>query len=238
MSLLVLRRDLNVSAARHMVIIDNRAHYQLSYDTRSFETGKNRSSRCKSGTNHFVSNVDHRHNICVTEQQLVLLIVKRLPRVERALSGYCILSFDIEESDDTERTWTYDILGLKTYSSNPEFISFNISIEILAYRSATGSELDYQLLPFSVPRMHFLTFINGYYKDNAMNDYEKCSNLPVFQGKLTKFVKNKYELHECQYSEDGFPSHLLPGYYRLIFLGHGRCEVKIIFEVQVISKYV
>uniref|UniRef100_A0A1A9WYY2 Uncharacterized protein n=1 Tax=Glossina brevipalpis TaxID=37001 RepID=A0A1A9WYY2_9MUSC len=139
-------------------------------------------------------------------------ITTRLSRVERALSGYCILNFDIEEGDDTE-------------------------FQMISYRSSTGSELDYQLLPYAVPPTHFLKFINGYYKDVVMKTFEKCSNMPIFQGKLTKFVKNKYEFEECQIPVDGLPNHMLPGYYRLITFIHGKAEVTIVVEVEISSKY-
>uniref|UniRef100_A0A1A9WC55 MD-2-related lipid-recognition domain-containing protein n=1 Tax=Glossina brevipalpis TaxID=37001 RepID=A0A1A9WC55_9MUSC len=137
--------------------------------------------------------------------------VKHLTRTELAIQGYADINYDIGSDDDT--------------------------IEIIAYRSSTGSESDYQLLPYGVPRQPLMTFINDLYKSLLMESLATCSNLPVFEDKLTGPLEQKrYELNDCQFSEEAFPNHLQEGFYRLNAQFKGQIEWSVVINVEVIKK--
>uniref|UniRef100_A0A1A9VSG6 Uncharacterized protein n=1 Tax=Glossina austeni TaxID=7395 RepID=A0A1A9VSG6_GLOAU len=110
-------------------------------------------------------------------------------------------------------------------------------IEVLAYRSATGSESDYQQLPYSVPRQNIIAFLNGLYKDLIMKSFSECSNMPVFTDKFPGPVeKKRYELDNCSFSDESFPNHLPEGFYRLVAQIEGDVQWSVIVNVQVMKK--
>uniref|UniRef100_A0A1A9Z4T5 MD-2-related lipid-recognition domain-containing protein n=1 Tax=Glossina pallidipes TaxID=7398 RepID=A0A1A9Z4T5_GLOPL len=140
------------------------------------------------------------------------LKVKHLTRTELALTGFAELNYDLAEDDDN-------------------------TIEVLAYRSATGSESDYQLLPYSVKRQNVIVFLNGLYKDLIMKSLSECSNLPFFTDKFTGPIeKKRYELDNCIFSDESFPNHLPEGFYRLVGQFDGEVQWSVIINVQVMKK--
>uniref|UniRef100_A0A1B0BFR7 MD-2-related lipid-recognition domain-containing protein n=1 Tax=Glossina palpalis gambiensis TaxID=67801 RepID=A0A1B0BFR7_9MUSC len=138
--------------------------------------------------------------------------VKHLTRTDLALTGFAELNYDIAEGDGN-------------------------TIEVLASRSSTGSESDYQLLPYSVPRQSIIKFLNELYKDMIMNSLSECSNLPVFTDKFAGPVeKKRYELDNCSFSDEAFPNHLPEGFYRIKAQIEGEVQWSVVVNVQVMKK--
>ncbi|XP_016957975.2 uncharacterized protein LOC108029978 [Drosophila biarmipes] len=142
------------------------------------------------------------------------------------------------------RKWDYEPISVVGISSNDSLVSFDIQIirigrgeygvsgtavwnydttdettmEAVAYRSSTGAESDYKLLPFSVPKQSFNDYINSYYKEVIMKNLAHCSNLPQFKGKFQPpWPKKTYWAEKCVFKCDGLPDIILPGLYKVVF---------------------
>lgn len=95
-------------------------------------------------------------------------------------------------------------------------------MEASAYRSSSGDESDYKLLPWAIPKQPFYEYLNTYYKDVIVKNLGHCSNLPQFEGKFQPpWPKNTYNINKCQVDGEGLPEIAPPGYYKIIFLTYG-----------------
>ncbi|XP_073828438.1 uncharacterized protein [Musca autumnalis] len=160
-----------------------------------------------------------------------------------------------------QKTWTYEVKSLKTYSADESILKFDITIErvsrgvyaisgsftlnvdvyedhpfyieAVAYRSYNGVN-DYRILPFKMPRQHIITAFNTFYKDMLMDSVSECSNLPVFEHKLEPPLrKGVYTLEKCQFNQDGFPNHMAEGFYKTEVFGNGYVDWKLTVVTQV-----
>lgn len=98
----------------------------------------------------------------------------------------------------------------------------HFQVEASAYRSSSGDESDYKLLPWTIPKQPFFEYLNTYYKDVLVKNLGHCSNLPQFEGKFQPpWPKDKYIINKCQVDGDGLPEIAPPGFYKVIFLTYG-----------------
>ncbi|XP_075156198.1 uncharacterized protein LOC142229524 [Haematobia irritans] len=160
------------------------------------------------------------------------------------------------------QSWTYEMKSVETKTSNPDLVDFynvhvvrvnrgiyalagyifyNVDVaegdtnqvEVKAYRSENGIK-EYKKIPFSVPRQHFYAFMNKFYKDAAMETLSKCSDLPVFEDKMTPPMEKKnFTMDNCIFSQEGLPQYLQEGFYKVDIIGYGDVEWLIQFTVEV-----
>ncbi|KAH8308998.1 hypothetical protein KR059_004928, partial [Drosophila kikkawai] len=150
------------------------------------------------------------------------------------------------------RKWDYEPLSIDTYSSDESKLKFvakvervargefaiggtidfkytpdsntmvSYCVEASAYRSSSGDESDYKLLPWSIPKQPFYEYLNTYYKDVIIKNLGHCTNLPQFQGKFQPpFPQGTYKLIKCKSDGDGLPEIAPPGFYKIIFTKSG-----------------
>ncbi|XP_017044439.1 uncharacterized protein LOC108090335 [Drosophila ficusphila] len=155
----------------------------------------------------------------------------------------CLL-FLLFNGCEAARKWEYEPLSLDTFSSDPKLIKIDAQIvrmgradfgltgtaewnydttdetmvEVIAFRSSSGDESDYKMLPWAVPKQPFYDYLNTYYKDMFMKDFVSCSNLPQFEDKFEPpWLKQKYYAEKCIINGEGLPDMVPLGYYKLIF---------------------
>jgi len=91
-------------------------------------------------------------------------------------------------------------------------------VEAVVYRSNSGDESDYKLLPWAIPKQTFYDYLNSYYKDVIMKNFAPCSNVPQFKGKFQPpWPKRTYIGDKCVFEAEGFPDIVPPGFYKIIF---------------------
>ncbi|XP_017044438.1 uncharacterized protein LOC108090333 isoform X2 [Drosophila ficusphila] len=156
---------------------------------------------------------------------------------------FCLL-FLLFSGCEAARKWEYELLSLEVFSSNPKLMKIEAkvvrmgrseiglsatldlnydvtdetTIEVIAYRSNSGDEGDYKMLPWAAPKQPYYEYLNTYYKDFVMKDFASCSNLPQFKDKFQPPVqKKKYYAEKCMVIGEGLPDIVPPGYYKLIF---------------------
>ncbi|XP_017087070.3 uncharacterized protein [Drosophila bipectinata] len=151
------------------------------------------------------------------------------------------------------RKWDYEPISIETTSSDDSQLDFvakiermgrgefgmtgyvdwkydadeNTMVEASAYRSSSGDESDYKLLPWSIPKQPFFEYLNTYYKDVVVKNLGHCSNIPQFEGKFQPpWPKDKFIITKCQVDGDGLPEIAPPGYYKVIFTTYGPDQPK------------
>ncbi|XP_016957849.1 uncharacterized protein LOC108029870 [Drosophila biarmipes] len=142
------------------------------------------------------------------------------------------------------RKWDYNPISIAGVTSNSSLISFDLKIvrisrgeygisgtvewnydttdetmvEAIVYRSYSGSESDYSLLPFSIPKQTFYGYLNTYYKNVIMKNFGPCINVPQFEDKfIPPWPRRTYIIDKCVFSGDGLPEIVLPGFYKIVF---------------------
>nr|XP_016940560.1 uncharacterized protein LOC108017901 [Drosophila suzukii] len=95
-------------------------------------------------------------------------------------------------------------------------------VEASAYRSNSGDESDYKLLPWAIPKQKFYDYVDTYYKDVIIKNLGHCSNLPQFKGKFQPpWPQNTYKFDKCKIDGDGLPDVAPPGFYKILFTQFG-----------------
>ncbi|XP_068144291.1 uncharacterized protein [Drosophila tropicalis] len=144
----------------------------------------------------------------------------------------------------SKRQWEYELLSIDTFTSDEsklkidfrvvrmgrgEFgfsgeIAFNYDadettmVEGKGYRSTTGGESDYKVLPFDVPEQPYTEFLDKHYKNLIINNLAECSNLPQYEGDFVPpWPKDTYIFDKCIPKADGYPDFALEGYYKMVF---------------------
>ncbi|KAH8348350.1 hypothetical protein KR084_006648 [Drosophila pseudotakahashii] len=148
-----------------------------------------------------------------------------------------------------QRKWDYEPLSITSETSDESLINFELNIvrigrgeygisanvewnydttdetmvEAIAYRSSSGEEADYKVLPWSIPKQPFYEYLNTYYKDVIMKNFAPCSNIPVFEDKFEPpWPKKTYIGDKCVIDGDGLPEIVPPGFYKILFKGFGQ----------------
>ncbi|ALC42392.1 CG18538, partial [Drosophila busckii] len=98
-----------------------------------------------------------------------------------------------------------------------------LQVEAVGYRSNTGDEADYKLLPWAVPKQTFPEFLGKYYEHMALANVGHCSNLPAVEN-MTPWPQNAYKFDKCIYTGDGLPDIAPEGFYKVIFTFTGEVD--------------
>ncbi|XP_064543537.1 uncharacterized protein LOC135432023 [Drosophila montana] len=96
-------------------------------------------------------------------------------------------------------------------------------VEATAYRSYSGSEDDYKVLPFRVPKQTFKQFAQTHYKEIAYKNLKECSNIPEPEN-VYPWPKGTYHFDNCTVTGDGMPEVVPVGYYKLVFTISGQVD--------------
>ncbi|XP_043645337.1 uncharacterized protein LOC122614753 [Drosophila teissieri] len=124
-------------------------------------------------------------------------LIKLEPHIVRMGRGEYGLSARVE--------WNYDVTE-------------ETMVDAIVYRSSTGDESDYKLLPYSVPKQSFYDYLNTFYKDVVMKNFASCSNVPQFEGDFQPpWPKQTYIGDKCTVAGDGLPDMVPQGFYKIIF---------------------
>ncbi|XP_064543804.1 uncharacterized protein LOC135432196 [Drosophila montana] len=91
-----------------------------------------------------------------------------------------------------------------------------IMVEGTGYRSSSGAEDDYKLLPYHIPKQTFKQFADNHYKKIVYKNLKHCSNIPEPEN-VYPWPKGTYIFKRCIATGDGFPELLLEGYYKINF---------------------
>ncbi|XP_030558274.1 uncharacterized protein LOC115760860 [Drosophila novamexicana] len=108
-------------------------------------------------------------------------------------------------------------------------------VEVTAYRSSTGSEDDYKLLPWSIPKQTFKKFADSHYKDIVFANLEHCSNIPNPEN-VYPWPKGTAIFDRCTATGDGMPEIAPEGYYKIIFTISGEVEAGFTTIVKLTTK--
>ncbi|XP_070140834.1 uncharacterized protein [Drosophila kikkawai] len=168
----------------------------------------------------------------------------------RCLLARVFLGVLLMHSCEAARKWDYEPMSLSSTTTDPSKIliktkidrigrgEFAISatamfnyttteetmVECLVYRSSSGAEADYKLLPWAIPRQTFHEHLNTYYKEVTMRVFKKCSNFPYFEGDFQPpFPKMNYVAEKCALGDDDrLPEICPPGFYKIVFKCFGK----------------
>ncbi|XP_017044433.1 uncharacterized protein LOC108090330 [Drosophila ficusphila] len=162
-----------------------------------------------------------------------------------------------------KRKWDYEPLKIDPYSSDESklkmtakvdrvgrndfgvsaTIDFNYDVddttmvEAVAYRSTSGDESDYKLIPLGIAKQPFLEFMNSHYKDVVIPNLSGCSNLVTFEDKFEPpWPKKVYTLDTCVADSDGFPDMVPEGYYKINFTIMSPVDWGFILVVKISTK--
>lgn len=161
--------------------------------------------------------------------------------------------YSIMEVCSDNKMWTYEVLDVKTGTSDPNIIDIDFKterksrgvysvsgymefkidaddsliVEGILYRSSNGANLeDYKKVPLSIDNETLTVTMNKYYKEFVMESLKDCAeNFPYFEEFEPPLTKRYIKLNKCLVSTDPLPSHMSNGYYRLLIKLHGPVEV-------------
>ncbi|XP_064543238.1 uncharacterized protein LOC135431834 [Drosophila montana] len=108
-------------------------------------------------------------------------------------------------------------------------------VEATAYRSSSGAEDDYKILPWSIPKQTFKSFADSHYKDIVYKNLKQCSNIPEPEN-VYPWPKGTYKFDRCTATGDGMPEIAPEGYYKVIFTISGEVETGFTTIVRLFTK--
>ncbi|XP_017867667.1 PREDICTED: uncharacterized protein LOC108616757 [Drosophila arizonae] len=138
----------------------------------------------------------------------VISEVVRVSRYEYAISGNLTVTEDLDETT---------------------------MIEAICYRSKSGAEDDYSILPFSIPNQPLEDFTKSYYKDILYKSLKHCSNVPPPE-EAYPWPKGVVTFDMCSATGEGLPEYLPEGYYKIIFNLRGGVEIAYTGIVKLTTK--
>ncbi|XP_075169381.1 uncharacterized protein LOC142241490 [Haematobia irritans] len=162
------------------------------------------------------------------------------------------------------KNWSYDILSIHVEFDDPDVVNASLKETRVArgvylangffdikqdmtddcelgmdiFFSPTGLNSTYTRTAFTILRNTLSNVLNMYYKPIAMESMAECSdNSPyiedVFRPPLTKRL---ITYKNCTVSTENMPSHMKPGYYRVIFNYYKQCPGICVIDVLVSSE--
>ncbi|XP_030246918.1 uncharacterized protein LOC108652710 [Drosophila navojoa] len=134
------------------------------------------------------------------------------------------------------RVGRYDY-AISANLTNTEDVDETTMIEALCYRSKSGAEDDYTILPFSIPNQPFKDFAKTYYKDIAYQSLKHCSNAPTPE-EAYPWPKGVVTFNMCSATGEGLPEYLPEGYYKIIFKIGGRVEMVYTAIIKLTTKMI
>ncbi|EDV55052.1 uncharacterized protein LOC6547072 [Drosophila erecta] len=180
-----------------------------------------------------------------------------------SIGGVLILL--IVDQCNGKRKWDYEPLSIETYSTDESMLKIeakvdrvgrgeyaisaniefkytpdeNTMVQASAYRSSSGEENDYKIIPLSIPKQPYSEFMNNHYKDVVIPNLGGCSNLIKFEDKFVPpWPQNTYVLDKCVANSDGFPDIVPEGYYKVNFTMMNPVDWGFILIVKISTKLV
>ncbi|XP_030558038.1 uncharacterized protein LOC115760710 [Drosophila novamexicana] len=135
--------------------------------------------------------------------------IERIGRREYAYTGKMVVNYDMDDATMVEAT---------------------------IYRSYSGNEDDYKLLPFDIPKQTFKSIVESYYKDIIYKNLEHCSNLAKPENAYP-WPKGTYIFDKCTVTGDGLPEVLPEGYYKVNFEISGPVEAGLTVIAKLTTGY-
>ncbi|XP_017867665.1 PREDICTED: uncharacterized protein LOC108616754 [Drosophila arizonae] len=183
--------------------------------------------------------------------------------LKRSLLSLSIVWILLWLPDDSagKRNWDYEPLSTLTESSNEDmikleakvervgrdeyaisadlFVNFDMDettmVESYGYRSSSGNEEDYKLLPWSIPKQTFEKFVEEYYEKIIFKNLHQCSNIPETKDAYP-WPKGTYTFDKCIVSGEGMPEIAPEGYYKVMFEVTGQYDLRFTAIVKVTTK--
>lgn len=162
-----------------------------------------------------------------------------------------------------KKTWTYDIIDVKTGSSNHDLLDIDMKVERISrgsygvtgfvdikedaddrvivegllFRSSNGANIEeYKKMPMQIANETLTFTMNKFYKQYVMDSLSKCSpDAPVFEEFVVPLEKRNIRINKCVISTESLPSHMSDGYYRLLFKIYGPLEAFVDFYFKIES---
>ncbi|ALC42391.1 CG34028, partial [Drosophila busckii] len=104
------------------------------------------------------------------------------------------------------------------------------------YRSNTGNEEDYTLMPWSVPKQTYEEYTKSFYESIVHKNLAHCSNLPTPDKAYPIPKGTVYKFDRCVVDGDGMPDYAPDGYYKVVFNATGEVEWTVTIIVKITKK--
>ncbi|EDW48432.1 uncharacterized protein LOC6609765 isoform X1 [Drosophila sechellia] len=187
-----------------------------------------------------------------------------LPRLLLPIIGGVLILLIVDQCYG-KRKWDYEPLSIETYSTDESMLKIaakvervgrgayaisaniefkytpddNTMVEAMAYRSTSGDENDYKIIPLTIPKQPYVQFMNNHYKDVVLPNLGGCSNLVKFDDKFEPpWPQDTYVLDKCVANSDGFPDMVPEGYYKVNFTIMNPVDWGFILIVKITTKLV
>uniref|UniRef100_A0A6P4E9K5 Uncharacterized protein LOC108037958 n=1 Tax=Drosophila rhopaloa TaxID=1041015 RepID=A0A6P4E9K5_DRORH len=186
-----------------------------------------------------------------------------LPRSLLPIIGGLWLTILLVDNCSGKRKWDYEPLSIESFSTDENLLKMeakverlgrgefaitatidfkyepdeNTFVEAVGYRSTSGDENDYKLIPLSIPKQPFTEFMNSHYKDMVIPNLGGCSNIIQFKDKFEPpWPMKVYNLKQCVADSDGFPDVVPEGYYKVNFTMSNPVDWGFILIVKITTK--
>ncbi|XP_017836712.1 uncharacterized protein LOC108595936 [Drosophila busckii] len=139
--------------------------------------------------------------------------------------------------------WDYTLLSIDAISADPSKLKIDAQVERISrtefglsvilnlnyvmdettlikaviYRSNTGNEEDYILMPWIVPAQTYKEYSKTIYKTIIYTNLAHCSNLPTPDKAYPNENGTVWKLDRCILTGEGMPDYVPSGYFKLIF---------------------
>ncbi|XP_030566923.1 uncharacterized protein LOC115766969 [Drosophila novamexicana] len=175
-----------------------------------------------------------------------------------------LLLLCVLQCSDGKRNWVYDPISIDGLSADETKVKVDMRVErvgrheigfsgtidwqydidnttmveMLIYRSASGSESDYKLLPYAVPKKPFPSAKTPY-DEIAYPNLSLCSNIPKIEGDvLLPWPRNLYTFHLCAFSEGVLPEVMVDGFYKIIINLTGEVDWSLTIVIRIRTKLI
>ncbi|XP_064539352.1 uncharacterized protein LOC135429093 [Drosophila montana] len=168
------------------------------------------------------------------------------------------------KSSDCKRNWEYDPISINGISADETKMKFDLRVERLGrheigfsgtidwqydidnttmiemriFRSVSGSESDYKLLPYAVPKKPYPSAKRPYDEIGYPN-LSRCSNIPRIEGDvLHPWPRNLYTFHMCAFTDGVLPEVLVEGYYKTIIKVTGEVDWSLTIVIMIRTRLI
>ncbi|XP_017835535.1 uncharacterized protein LOC108594909 [Drosophila busckii] len=174
---------------------------------------------------------------------VILLLLPINNVICKRMWDYALLSIDTTTSDPTKfeidaevqrisRT-EYGFSLIMDYHYFPDDTTFIVAG---GYRSNTGNEEDYVVMPWSLPTRTYEEYIKSFYESIVLKNLEYCSNLPAPDKAFPVPKDNVYKFDRCVLNGEGMPEIVPDGYYKVFINATGEVDWTIIIRMKISRK--
>ncbi|KAH8407572.1 hypothetical protein KR222_007015, partial [Zaprionus bogoriensis] len=160
-----------------------------------------------------------------------MIMQAKIQRLPRGLFGFSGIMDFLYDTDDTT------IVGVWFPYQCPYSYCFSLQVEATAYRSTTGNDDDYKLMPWKIPKQTFKSFLKTFYDDIVLKNFANCTeNLP--ESPLDPWPRIRLEFNTCVPNGEGMPEIAPQGYYKVVFAVVGEVDWGFVSTCRVFDKLV